>query len=97
MARGICGYGRYPDGHVGCPRAQSDMTPCVARDGHIALADSQVCVGCGAEPATLLTELRDAGVAVDNFDHLTTAPKKVSAANYLTALVARETEGLVGT
>lgn len=62
MARGICGYGRYPDGHVGCPRAKSDMTPCIARDGHTALADDMTCVYCSAHPKDLLDELRAAGV-----------------------------------
>jgi hypothetical protein len=57
--KGICGYGRYNDSpeHVGCPRAKSDMTPCVARDGHTAQADDGVCVGCGQNPADLLAEL----------------------------------------
>lgn len=43
------GYGRYKDDpeHVGCPRARTDMTPCIARDGHLALADDDGCVGCG--------------------------------------------------
>ena len=37
MSKGICGYGRYDDDPncVGCPRARSDMTPCIARDGHL--------------------------------------------------------------
>jgi len=53
------GYGRYGDDqdHVGCPRAQSDMTPCVARDGDLATADDGVCVGCGRPPAELLVAL----------------------------------------
>jgi hypothetical protein len=50
-------YGTYPDGHVGCPRAQSDMTPCVARDGSTACADDGTCIGCRCHPADLLTEL----------------------------------------
>jgi hypothetical protein len=32
-----------------CPRAKSDMTPCVARDGNLAVAvkfSQEVCVGC---------------------------------------------------
>lgn len=29
-----------------CPREKSAMTPCIARDGALAVAD-QVCVGCG--------------------------------------------------
>ena len=60
----VLGYGRYKDDpkHLGCPRAKSDMTPCIARDGHIALADSAAgpsttCVGCGAAPLDLLNEM----------------------------------------
>jgi hypothetical protein len=54
--KGLGGYGRYDDDpeHVGCPRARSDMTPCVARDGTTAVADSGRCVGCGEHPAALL-------------------------------------------
>jgi hypothetical protein len=55
----ILGYGRYGDDpeHVGCPRAKSDMTPCIARDGHLALADDRACVGCYAVPGQLLAQL----------------------------------------
>jgi hypothetical protein len=57
--KGILGYGRYDDDphQVGCPRAKTDMTPCVARDGHAASDDNGACVGCDAHPADLLTEL----------------------------------------
>lgn len=57
--KGPLGYGRYGDDplRVGCPRARTDMTPCVARDGKYAQADDGVCVGCGSEPAELLTLL----------------------------------------
>jgi hypothetical protein len=53
------GYGRYNDApdHIGCPRAKSDMTPCVARDGRLAELDAGNCVGCGEWPADLLAEL----------------------------------------
>lgn len=55
----VGGYGRYDDDpeHVGCPRAKSDMTPCVARDGTLALLDDGTCVGCRQHPATLLLQL----------------------------------------
>lgn len=43
--------------NIDCPRAKSDMTPCVARDGKIACADNGVCVGCGEHPADLLSDL----------------------------------------
>jgi hypothetical protein len=60
--KGPLGYGRYKDepGLVGCPRAKSDMTPCIARNGSLALADDGMCVSCGADPLALLTELRHA-------------------------------------
>lgn len=63
MARGPAGYGRYDDDpvHVGCPWARSDMTPCVARDGHLAITDPPriVCVGCGNTLRYLLADLAD--------------------------------------
>lgn len=60
--KGILGYGRYNDdtNHIGCPRAWSDMTPCVARDGSTACDDSGLCVGCGVVPADALQELVEA-------------------------------------
>jgi hypothetical protein len=56
--KGRLGYGRYPDGHVGCPRARTDMTPCIARDGGLAAdsSDPPVCVGCGKSSYELLVE-----------------------------------------
>lgn len=52
-------YGRYDDDpkHIACPRAKSDMTPCVARDGTLACLDDGECVGCLRHPASLLKEL----------------------------------------
>jgi hypothetical protein len=50
-------YGVYPDGHIGCPRARTDMTPCAARDGENACDDNGQCVGCGRHPANALREL----------------------------------------
>lgn len=57
--KGPLGYGRYGDDpeHVGCPRAKTDMTPCVARDGKFAQDDEGFCVGCASQPAELLTLL----------------------------------------
>ena len=62
MARGPAGYGRYGDDpdYVGCPWAKSDMSPCVARDGRLALTVfPHVCVGCGNTPRYLLADLAD--------------------------------------
>jgi hypothetical protein len=57
--KALLGYGRYDDdlGYIGCPRARTDMTPCVARDGRLACADDGLCVGCDADPAALLVDL----------------------------------------
>jgi hypothetical protein len=56
--KGLLGYGRYDDDPdtIGCPRAKTFMTPCVARDGKSATSN-KVCVGCGAYPIDLLVEL----------------------------------------
>jgi hypothetical protein len=42
---------------IDCPRAKTWMTPCVARDGRSAVADDNVCVGCGTTPDDLLADL----------------------------------------
>lgn len=62
MARGVAGYGRYDSDPemVGCPWAKSDMTPCIARDGHLAQAPSRKgpqCAGCGNTLAYLYRDL----------------------------------------
>ena len=49
---------------IDCPRAQTWMTPCIARDGHLALSnwDDSVpltCVGCYADPCELLLDLSE--------------------------------------
>jgi hypothetical protein len=59
MSKGPLGYGRYNDDPecIGCPRARSDMTPCVARDGITAEdagMNGSVCVGCRHSPSELL-------------------------------------------
>ena len=46
---------------IDCPRARTDMTPCVARDGATATSDDRgaypTCVGCDADPRELLHDL----------------------------------------
>lgn len=37
-----------------CPREKSEMTPCVARDGDLAMAENGCCVGCGQNVKELL-------------------------------------------
>jgi len=46
---------------IQCPREQSDMTPCVCRDGRNAAVDdgeimNGLCVGCGASVSEMLAE-----------------------------------------
>lgn len=43
-----------------CPRAKSDMTPCVARDGKLATATvfkGDICVGCEVNVAEMFRSL----------------------------------------
>ena len=45
---------------VDCPRAKTFMTPCVARDGGLAVADDHLCVGCRRRPTDLLKAMVNA-------------------------------------
>jgi hypothetical protein len=55
----IFGYGRYDDdpSHIGCPRAQTDMSPCAARDGSMACDPNGACIDCRIHPADELRAL----------------------------------------
>jgi len=59
--RGPAGYGRYDDdpAHVGCPFARSRRSPCMARDGRLALVESpaMVCEGCYHTPEQQVEDL----------------------------------------
>lgn len=44
---------------IDCPRAKSWMTPCMARDGHVALADDGRCVGCSVYPFEELSRVSE--------------------------------------
>lgn len=63
MELGPAGYGRYDDDPgVGCPRARSARSRCVARDGREALdpapdGEDRICHGCAHELQTLIEEL----------------------------------------
>jgi len=78
------GYGRYNDDpeHVGCPRATTDMTPCIARDGHSALDDDGQCVGCSSRPARLINEIGGekgwSGTLADQADRLTNLVRRIT-------------------
>ena len=72
------------DFEVSCPRERSPHTPCIARDGHSALADDDVCVGCGDYPGFLLGELADRMAAT-----LPPAKTPAAQADVLAALVRR--------
>jgi hypothetical protein len=93
---GPCGYGRYDDDtdYVGCPRAKSDMTPCIARDGHTALADDLACVGCRGKPGVLIRELADEGIAeaVEFVKPRSIRPSVATQADKLRDLVRAATE-----
>src|SRR5438034_10935745 len=64
MELGPAGYGRYDDDPeaVGCPRARSARSRCVARDGREALdsapaGEDLLCHGCAHELQELIEEL----------------------------------------
>src|SRR3954463_8181343 len=59
-----------------CPRAKSDMTPCVRRDKYAA-DDDRYCVGCGLGANEVADELRD--IARGAVDLLAEARDYVSA------------------
>lgn len=93
---GPCGYGRYDDdaSYVGCPRAKSDMTPCIARDGHTALHDKLGCVYCDLKPGTLIRELADAGItaAVEFMKPKSIRPSVATQADKLAEIVRAVTD-----
>jgi hypothetical protein len=62
----FCRLARQRTGLAGkdlqCPREKSAMTPCIARDGHLAVAEAlggDVCVGCEHRVETLLERERE--------------------------------------
>jgi hypothetical protein len=64
MELGPAGYGRYDDAPeaVGCPRARTARSRCVARDGRQALdsapaGEDLLCRGCAHELIVLVEEL----------------------------------------
>lgn len=44
---------------ITCSYAKSNYTPCISRDGSLALSDEGLCVGCGHSPDWLLRRLSD--------------------------------------
>ena len=57
----VLGYTRYEDEQqvVVCPRAETRTTPCIARDGALALSEDEgLCVSCGCSPWQELVNLR---------------------------------------
>lgn len=61
-----------------CPRAKSDMTPCVGKDGRLAEADDGACVACGVFAADELKSLVPR--YVDQKEALEEAQAKIAAA-----------------
>ena len=37
-----------------CPREKTEMTPCICRDGNLAMLNNKTCVGCGINVNELL-------------------------------------------
>jgi hypothetical protein len=96
VTRGPAGYGRYNDDpkHVGCPRAKTDMSPCIARDGHLALAGDPPagCVCCGQEPGALLRQLAAVWAPARHRLQAVAAGSAGAGADLLTELVRAATE-----
>lgn len=94
MAKGPAGYGRYDDdpAFVGCPWARSDRSPCVARDGQLALfpGPDPVCRGCGNSPEYLIEDL--AGYYEPARALQATAGEPLSAADRFAEMVREATE-----
>lgn len=44
---------------IECPREKSHMTPCIARDGGLAVDNDGMCVGCGESARQLLSIERE--------------------------------------
>jgi len=63
VSLGPAGYGRYTDGdsqYVGCPRARTSRSRCLARDGQLALdfrGDEPACRHCAHDLQDLVEEL----------------------------------------
>ena len=102
MTKGPAGYGRYNDSpeYVGCPRAKSDMTPCIARDGSTALSGGDrglvaKCVGCGVAPSVALADLRKELPGKDRSEISCVGHPK-AVANRLQVLVRKVTEPETG-
>jgi hypothetical protein len=76
------------------------MTPCIARDGHLALAGDQPsdCVGCGQKPGALLRQLGGvyAFAGVDAVAAVVAAADPGACADLLTELVREATQPAPG-
>lgn len=92
--KGPAGYGRYDDdpGYVGCPWARSDMSPCIARDGRLALSGGirQACVGCGHTPEHQIEDLAEDYQPAEQLKTGTGDPE--SAADEFALMVRQATE-----
>ena len=86
---------------IDCPRAKTFMTPCIARDGHLALTDppEEVCVGCGIQAGPALGELmpklseQDKELTVAEVRMFTGTVTHAELADVLRSAVARYVEG----
>ena len=89
--KGPAGYGRYDNdpAHVGCPYARRKRSPCIARDGRLALDDRMICRGCGIGPEELAGELAE---AYDPARDLLVTGDPVTLADEFAAAVREATE-----
>ena len=62
---------------IDCPRAKSEMTPCVARDGVLATCrdqEGEICVGCEMRVAEMFQELVEQFAKIQACDRMRRAP-----------------------
>ena len=93
MVKGPAGYGRYDDAPdwVGCPFEKSAWSPCLARDGHLALAGDppDACACCAHTPEYLAGDLAE---AYEPARRLLDTGDPVTLADQFAAMVREATE-----
>jgi hypothetical protein len=89
--KGPAGYGRYDrnPARVGCPYARWRRSPCIARDGRLALDADMLCRGCALGPEELAEALAE---AYDPARDLLVTGDPVTLADEFAAAVREATE-----
>lgn len=59
-------------GDIVCPRAKSEDSPCIVRDGRMALSDDLDCVMCRRVPRDIVVEFANRGVTGSAMDRAKT-------------------------